>query len=61
VFAKSAGFGHRCASVLRDISNDDANRDDGARWPNAFAMKEMKQMTAAEEARISALVSRAVS
>jgi hypothetical protein len=43
---------------LRDISNDDANLDDGARWPTAFALKDM---TAAEEARISALVKRAVS
>jgi hypothetical protein len=38
---------------LLDISNDDANLDDGAMWPTAFALKEM---TAAEEARISALV-----
>ena len=36
----------------------DANLDDGALWPTAFALKEL---TAAEEARISALVKKAVS
>ena len=36
----------------------DANLDDGAMWPVAFALKEL---TAAEEARISALVKKAVS
>ena len=35
-----------------------ANLDEGAMWPTAFALKEL---TAAEEARISALVKRAVS
>ena len=35
----------------------DANLDDGAMWPTAFALKEL---TAAEEARISALVKKAV-
>ncbi len=38
--------------------NDSARLDDGAMWPVAFALKEL---TAAEEARISALVKRAVS
>jgi uncharacterized protein YdhG (YjbR/CyaY superfamily) len=38
--------------------NDTANLDDGAMWPTAFALKEL---TAAEEARIDALVKRAVS
>ena len=38
--------------------SDKANLDDGAMWPTAFALKEL---TAAEEARISALVKRAVS
>jgi uncharacterized protein YdhG (YjbR/CyaY superfamily) len=37
--------------------SDKANLDDGAMWPNAFALKEL---TAAEEARISALVKRAL-
>lgn len=38
--------------------NDDANLDDGAMWPTAFALTEL---TAAEEARIGALVKKAVS
>jgi len=38
--------------------SDKANLDDGAMWPTAFALKEL---TAADEARIAALVRRAVS
>ena len=38
--------------------NDTANLDEGAMWPVAFALKEL---TAAEEARIGALVKKAVS
>lgn len=38
--------------------NDDANLDDGAMWPTSFALTEL---TAAGEARIGALVKRAVS
>lgn len=38
--------------------NDKANLDDGAMWPVAFAIKDL---TAAEEARISALVKKAAS
>ena len=38
--------------------SDTANLDEGALWPVAFALKEL---TAAEEARISALVKKAVS
>jgi hypothetical protein len=38
--------------------NDKANLDDGAMWPTAFALKEL---TAVEEARISALVKQAAS
>jgi uncharacterized protein YdhG (YjbR/CyaY superfamily) len=38
--------------------SDEANLDEGALWPVAFALKEL---TAAEEARISALVKKAVS
>jgi uncharacterized protein YdhG (YjbR/CyaY superfamily) len=38
--------------------NDAANLDEGVMWPVAFALK---QMTAAEESRISALVKKAAS
>jgi uncharacterized protein YdhG (YjbR/CyaY superfamily) len=38
--------------------NDAANLDDGAMWPTSFALKEL---TAAEEATIGALVTKAVS
>ena len=38
--------------------NDAANLDEGAMWPTSFALKEL---TATEEARIGALVKRAVS
>jgi uncharacterized protein YdhG (YjbR/CyaY superfamily) len=38
--------------------SDTANLDEGALWPVAFALKEL---TATEEARISALVNKAVS
>ena len=38
--------------------NDAANLDDGAMWPTAYALKEL---TASEEERISALVKKAVS
>jgi uncharacterized protein YdhG (YjbR/CyaY superfamily) len=38
--------------------SDEANLDEGAMWPVAFALKEL---TAAEEARIGALVKKAVS
>jgi uncharacterized protein YdhG (YjbR/CyaY superfamily) len=38
--------------------SDTANLDEGAMWPTAFALKEL---TAAEEARIRALVKKAVS
>jgi hypothetical protein len=38
--------------------SDTANLDDGAMWPTSFALKEL---TAAEEARIVALVKKAVS
>jgi hypothetical protein len=38
--------------------SDAANLDDGAMWPTTFALKEL---TAAEEARIGALVKKAVS
>jgi hypothetical protein len=38
--------------------SDEANLDEGAMWPTAFALKEL---TAAEEARIGALVKKAAS
>jgi hypothetical protein len=38
--------------------SDEANLDEGALWPTAFALKEL---TAAEEAKIGALVKKAVS
>jgi uncharacterized protein YdhG (YjbR/CyaY superfamily) len=38
--------------------NDEATLDEGAMWPTSFALKEL---TATEEARISALVKKAVS
>ena len=38
--------------------SDKANLDDGAMWPTAFALREL---TAADEARIGALVKKAVS
>ena len=38
--------------------NDDANLDEGAMWPTSFALTEL---TAADEARIAALVKKAVS
>ena len=38
--------------------NDDANLDDGAMWPTSFALM---KLTAADEARIGALVKQAVS
>jgi uncharacterized protein YdhG (YjbR/CyaY superfamily) len=38
--------------------SDEANLDEGALWPTAFALREL---TAAEEARISAIVKKAVS
>jgi uncharacterized protein YdhG (YjbR/CyaY superfamily) len=37
--------------------SDEANLDAGAMWPTAFALKEL---TAAEEAKIGALVKKAV-
>ncbi|HZC04872.1 MAG TPA: DUF1801 domain-containing protein [Ktedonobacterales bacterium] len=38
--------------------SDKANLDDGGMWPNSYALKEL---TAAEEAKIAALVKQAVS
>ncbi|MEX2548060.1 MAG: hypothetical protein WD830_09770, partial [Chloroflexota bacterium] len=38
--------------------NDEATLDDGAMWPTAFGLREL---TAADEAKIGALVKKAVS
>jgi uncharacterized protein YdhG (YjbR/CyaY superfamily) len=38
--------------------SDEANLDEGAMWPTSYALKEL---TAADEARISAIVKKAVS
>jgi uncharacterized protein YdhG (YjbR/CyaY superfamily) len=55
-FFKSAGkFNSRYATFGFEEA---ANLDEGAMWPTSFALKEL---TAAEEKRISALVKKAVS
>ena len=54
-FTAASKFNSRYASFG---FNDVANLDEGAMWPTSFALKEL---TAAEEARISALVKKAVS
>lgn len=54
-FQSAEKFHARYATLGFD---DTANLDDGAMWPTAYALKEL---TAAEEARITALVKKAVS
>ncbi|MCC6187671.1 MAG: DUF1801 domain-containing protein [Anaerolineales bacterium] len=54
-FQSAAKFEARYATLG---FNDTAKLDDGAMWPTAFALK---SLTAAEEARIAALVKKAVS
>jgi uncharacterized protein YdhG (YjbR/CyaY superfamily) len=54
-FREAAKFKDRYATFG---FNDTANLDEGAMWPTAFALTEL---TAAEEARIAALVKKAVS
>ncbi len=54
-FQSAAKFKTRYATIG---FSDQANLDDGAMWPTYFALKEL---TAAEEARIGALVKKAVS
>ena len=54
-FQSSAKFGTRYMTLG---FSDKANLDEGRMWPTSFALKEL---TAAEEARIEALVKRAVS
>jgi hypothetical protein len=53
-FQSAAKFNARYATLG---FNDAANLDEGAMWPTAFALK---GLTAAEEARIAALVKKAV-
>ena len=54
-FQAAQKFGSRYATLG---FNDAANLDEGAMWPTSFALKEL---SAAEEAEIGALVKRAVS
>jgi uncharacterized protein YdhG (YjbR/CyaY superfamily) len=54
-FTAAAKFKSRYATLG---FNDEANLDDGAMWPTSFALKEL---TAADEAKIAALVKKAVS
>jgi len=54
-FQSAQRFKTRCATFG---FMHEANLDDGAMWPTAFAVKEL---TATEEARIGALVKKAVS
>ncbi len=54
-FQSAHKFGARYATLG---FNDSANLDDGVMWPTAFALKEL---TAAEEERIAALVKQAAS
>ncbi len=54
-FQSAQKFGARYATLG---FNDSAHLDEGAMWPTSFALKEL---TAAEEAKISALVKKAVS
>ena len=54
-FQSAEKFGTRYATFS---FSDKANLDEGAMWPTSFALKEL---TATEEAKISALVKKAVS
>ncbi len=54
-FTAASKFNSRYATLG---FNDTANLDEGAMWPASFALKEL---TAAEEAKIAALVKKAVS
>src|SRR5215210_6038132 len=54
-FTPAAKFNSRYATLG---FNDEANLDEGAMWPTSFALKEL---TDTEEAKIGALVKRAVS
>jgi len=50
--------GRRSATARTAGFSDKAHLDDGAMWPNSYAVIEL---TAADEARIAALVKKAVS
>jgi uncharacterized protein YdhG (YjbR/CyaY superfamily) len=54
-FQSAQKFNSRYATLS---FTDEANLDEGAMWPTSFALKEL---SATEEARIGALVKRAVS
>ncbi|HEX3031572.1 MAG TPA: DUF1801 domain-containing protein [Bacillota bacterium] len=54
-FTAASKFNSRYATLG---FNDDANLDEGHMWPTSFALKEL---TAAEEAKIAALVKKAAS
>ena len=54
-FQSAEKFGSRYATFG---FSDEANLDDGAMWPTSFALKEL---TAADEKRIAALVKQAAS
>ncbi|OLE09454.1 MAG: hypothetical protein AUG82_00220 [Ktedonobacter sp. 13_1_20CM_4_53_11] len=60
--AADRALGERLHAIIKAsapaLFNDSANLDEGALWPVAFALKEL---TAAEEARIGELVKKAVS
>jgi hypothetical protein len=55
-FQSAAKFNSKYATL--GFNHDNANLDEGNMWPSAFSLKEL---TAAEEARIAALVKKAVS
>jgi hypothetical protein len=55
-FQSAHKFNSRYATF--GFNHDNANLDEGNMWPNAFSLKEL---TATEEARIGALVKKAVS
>ena len=55
-FQDRAKFKSKYATL--GFSHDNANLDDGNMWPNAYSLK---KLTPAEEARIAALVRKAVS
>jgi len=55
-FQSAAKFNSKYATL--GFNHDNANLDEGNMWPSAFSLK---ALTAAEEARIAALVKKAVS
>ena len=55
-FQSAAKFNSKYATL--GFNHDNANLDEGNMWPSAFSLKEL---TPAEEAKITALVKKAVS